>query len=332
MKPLNQGVRVVAPARLHMGFIDLNGTSGRRFGGLGVVLHELETRLSVRTADKLDASGPSANRAIQCVRKFSHLLGVSGDVHVQIDKAIPEHVGLGSGTQMALAIGLGLSQLNGLNLSARKLASICDRGARSGIGIAGFERGGFIVDGGRCTETEIPPVIAHMDFPSQWKIMLVFDSRGKGLHGNHEKEAFKRLLPLPEEKVARVCYLLVMQALPALAESRLRHFGDAVTDIQRSVGNYFAAAQGGRYTSADVGAALDWLGEQGAVGLGQSSWGPTGFCLVVEEQARVLLNAAETRFKDLRTLSFMIATARNQGGEVSLVEPDFDSGLMKKVL
>ncbi len=325
---LNQCVRVVAPARLHMGFIDMNGTSGRRFGGLGVVLLELETRLNVRTADKLDASGPSANRAIQCVRKFSNLLGVPGEVHVQIEKAIPEHVGLGSGTQMALAIGLGLSQLYGLKLSARKLASISERGARSGIGIAGFERGGFVVDGGRCSETEVPPVIAHMDFPSQWKIILVFDRRGQGLHGNHEKEAFSRLPSLPEEEVARVCYLLLMQALPALAESRLRHFGDAVTDIQRSVGNYFAAAQGGRYTSADVGVALDWLGEQGAVGLGQSSWGPTGFCLVEEEQAEILLDVAETRFKHVSTLSFMVVTARNQGGEVSVVGSDFNNGLV----
>ena len=109
---------------------------------------------------------------------------------------------------------------------------------------------------------------------------------------------------LPEEEVARVCYLLLMQALPALAESRLRHFGDAITDIQRSVGNYFAAAQGGRYTSADVGVALDWLGEQGAVGLGQSSWGPTGFCLVEEEQAEILLDVAETRFQTRFDIKF----------------------------
>jgi len=315
-----------------MGFIDINGISGRRFGGLGVVLNELETRVSVRFADKLSASGPSANRALQSVRKLSNLLGVRENLEVHIDSAIPEHVGLGSGTQMALAIGLALSELYGLDLSARKLASIGHRGARSGIGIAGFERGGFIVDGGRCSETDIPPVIARMDFPTQWIIMLVFDSRGQGLHGIHEKEAFSQLPPLPKEEVAQICCLLLMQALPALAEGRLRHFGDAITQIQCSVGNHFASAQGGRYTSADVGVALDWFGEQGAVGLGQSSWGPTGFCFVEREQAEMLLDAAKTRFRRVSTLSFMVVTARNQGGEVSGFESNVNNGSMQKML
>lgn len=323
MKCINQWVRVVAPARLHMGFIDISGVLGRRFGSLGVGLNELATRLTVRVANQPSASGPNADRAIQCLRKLSQTLNVPDNLHIAIDEAIPEHVGLGSGTQMSLAIGLALSNLYGLNLSERELARFTDRGARSGIGIAVFERGGFIIDGGRSGETDTPPVIARMEFPSEWSILLVFDTRGKGLHGHNELEAFNRLPPFAKEEVARFCHLLMMQALPALAENNLTSFGDAVTEIQRSIGDYFASMQGGRFTSPEVGVAVEWLGEQGAVGLGQSSWGPTGFCLVKQARADILLNAATQRFKHVSTLRFMIVSARNQGGKISILQPDY---------
>ncbi|MGH8511817.1 MAG: hypothetical protein ACREU8_10690, partial [Gammaproteobacteria bacterium] len=40
-------VTVTAPARLHLGFIDMSGDLGRRFGGLGLTLSGIQTRLSV---------------------------------------------------------------------------------------------------------------------------------------------------------------------------------------------------------------------------------------------------------------------------------------------
>jgi beta-ribofuranosylaminobenzene 5'-phosphate synthase len=46
-------VRVVAPARLHLGFLDLHGGLGRKFGSLGVTLDEPRTALTVRRAETL---------------------------------------------------------------------------------------------------------------------------------------------------------------------------------------------------------------------------------------------------------------------------------------
>jgi beta-ribofuranosylaminobenzene 5'-phosphate synthase len=71
---------------------------------------------------------------------------------------------------------------------------------------------------------------------------------------------------------------VLMQMLPAVAEQDLPAFGAAVTEMQARTGDYFAPAQGGqRFASAAVAATIERLAGEGAVGIGQSSWGPTGY-------------------------------------------------------
>jgi len=308
-----------------MGFLDPAGSLGRRFGGIGVALNEIATRLTIRTADRLAADGPQAERAIQAVRALSHTMHVPELVHVEIDEAIPDHVGLGSGTQLTLAIGVGLSRFYDLGLDVRAIAGLTDRGARSGIGIGVFQQGGFVVDGGRSERTGTPPVIARFAVPEQWRFILVFDDRGKGIHGTAEREAFKALPPFPTHESARFCHRMLMQALPAIAENDIQSFGDVITQLQSTVGDYFAAAQGGRFSSRDVGAAVEWLGRRGAVALGQSSWGPTGFCAVDgTERAERLVAEARQQFADRTALSFKLTSGRNRGGWVDAVKSPYD--------
>jgi beta-RFAP synthase len=307
-------VSVFAPARLHMGFIDLGGSLGRRFGSIGVGINEIATRLSISAADALHAEGPCHGRAAQAARKFARAQGVDCRVAIRIHESIPEHVGLGSGTQLDLAVGMGLARFHGLDLGVRDIARTIERGARSGIGIAVFEQGGLVVDGGRGPGTVTPPLISRMEVPEPWRFILVFDRRGQGLHGTLEMEAFNALPVFPAAETARLCHLLLMQALPALAEGDIKSFGAVITELQNAVGDHFAPAQGGRFTSPEVAAALGWLAAQGAVGLGQTSWGPTGFCLLASpERAAELAGLAGPRFGGL---DFLVATARNRGAEI----------------
>lgn len=310
-------ISVIAPARLHMGFIDLSGSLGRHFGSIGVALNEHATRLSVSRAEQRVITGPSSHRAELCLTMLCKALNVSDKVDIHIDSAIPEHVGLGSGTQMSLAIGSALNVLYDLKLSVRELASLMDRGLRSGIGIGIFEQGGLVVDGGRGEQTIIPPVLARFDIPNDWRFILVFDARGQGLHGQQEVQAFKKLPPFPQQEAARLCYLLLMQGLPALAENNIVQFGDVISQLQQSVGEHFATAQGGVFTSPEVTQAMHWLKQQGAVAIGQTSWGPTGFCAVDGvAQAEALTEQARQQFAHLSNLSFVTASARNCGGVV----------------
>lgn len=312
-------VTVTAPARLHMGFLDVGGSLGRRFGSVGVGVNEIATRISFVPAPKLSAEGPEAERAIAAAERFVRAMGRPCPAAIRVEQAIPCHSGLGSGTQLALAVGMGLSRLHGLGISVRDIAPLAERGARSGIGIAVFEHGGLVVDGGRGEHTGIPPVLARLDLPPEWRFILILDRRGQGLHGAAEVEAFQALPPFPAEEAARLCHWLLMKGLPALMEKDIDGFGATITELQRAVGDYFAPAQGGRFTSPEVSAALEFLAERGAVGIGQSSWGPTGFCLSGSpEAAEALLAAARARFADCPELDFLLCTARDRGADISV--------------
>ena len=300
-----------------MGFIDLSGSLGRHFGSIGVALNEISTRVSVTGAEQLTITGAGAQRAKKCVSMLWKALQVSDQLNIIIESSIPEHVGLGSGTQMSLAIGAALNEFYGLGLTVREIASVTDRGLRSGIGIGVFEQGGLVVDGGRGEKTITPPVLAHMDIPDGWRFILVFDQRGQGLHGQQEIQAFKELPPFPQSEAARLCYLLLMQGLPAVAESDIVKFGDVISQLQRSVGEHFSSAQGGVFTSPEVAATMQWLEQQGAVAIGQTSWGPTGFCAIDGAQlAESIADQARLEFAHFDKLSFVVASARNSGGDV----------------
>ncbi|MES2370131.1 MAG: beta-ribofuranosylaminobenzene 5'-phosphate synthase family protein [Pseudomonadota bacterium] len=309
-------VTVRASARLHMGFLDLNGGLGRRFGSLGLSLDELATTLTAYPAEQVSAEGPQSERVESFARQSLAAMGITDGTYVQIHQAIPDHAGLGSGTQLALAVGTALARLYGVDWPVPDMARKLNRGARSGIGLGLFTQGGFVVDGGRKDEGDPPLVISRIEFPAQWRVILVMDKTYKGLHGEQEKQAFAALPKFPEARAAHLCRLALMQAMPSLVEQDLPGFGAAIHAIQQTVGDHFAPAQGGRFASHHVASALAWLARNGAEGIGQSSWGPTGFALTDSEiQARSLARAAYNEF-GTEGLEFMVCSGRNRGAEI----------------
>jgi beta-ribofuranosylaminobenzene 5'-phosphate synthase len=309
-------VRVAAPARLHLGFLDLHGGLGRKFGSLGVTLEEPRTVLTVRGADKLEVSGASGERARRIAMRLMDGMGLTGGFEIAIDEAIPEHAGLGSGTQLALALGAALARCAGQAADPRRIALLARRGARSGIGIGAFALGGVILDGGRAEEDDTPPpIVSRLDFPEPWRVLLIVDPKNGGLHGPAEYEAFRLLPQFPERLAADLSRLMLMQALPALAEADLPRFGEAVSELQRRVGDYFSPVQGGRFSSPHVAAALAWLEAAGIAGFGQSSWGPTGFAFAASPaEGEALMAEAERRWGG--SLRFRLVKGRNRGAEI----------------
>jgi len=315
-----ESVWVEAPARLHLGFMDLNGNLGRRFGSLGLTLDGIATEIEVRPCRTLQVEGGPAStqlRVLTCAASLIEKLGLPRGVCIDIHRAIPDHVGLGSGTQLALAIATGLSRLYGIELPTRRMASLMSRGTRSGIGIGAFDTGGFILDGG-CGDMNVPPpVIMQTAFPENWRLLLIFDECGSGIHGGEEKEAFRTLPVFPEEQASLLCRLVMMQALPALVEQDCERFGCAIGRLQQVVGDHFAPAQSGRFASPGVTQVLDWLAEQHVYGIGQSSWGPTGFAILdSQSRADALLQAGVERFGNNPGLRFVISRARNHGSRI----------------
>lgn len=322
-KSANAGfiVEVEAPARLHLGFLDLHGGLGRRFGSIGLTVDSLATRLRAERTAGVTADGPGAQRALRYARAYLDARGIEGGVDIRLSQAIPDHVGLGSGTQMALAVGTAIDRLYGGESDSASIARTLKRGTRSGIGIGAFEQGGFMLDCGRGEAEGVPPLAVRLPFPEPWRALLLFDTRGQGLHGAKEVAAFAELPEFPEQAAAHLCRLVMMQVLPGVLEARLPPVAGAIGEIQRVVGDHFAPAQGGRFTSPVVSAALEWTVEQGFSGVGQSSWGPTGFVLLEDAaQAQWLERALKRRFGGVSTFRTQQVAARNRGAGVNLLQ------------
>ena len=314
------GVVIGAPARLHLGFLDLNGSLGRRFGSIGLAVSEPETRVVVEKSSKFAASGAESERAARLVRRLAQALGLSGAYKVDVAQAIPAHAGLGSGTQLALAIGTGLARLNGNAISTRELGELVERGARSAIGMAAFETGGFVIDGGRGPSEHAPPVLARHPFPDSWRVLLVMDPSALGVHGDGEKQAFADLPEFSDIAAGHLSRLILMQLLPGLVEADLATFGHALTEIQYIVGSHFAPAQGGSpWSSPAVGRACARLADAGAKGIGQSSWGPTGFAFVETEAAAKRLYASLVGDVTGMGLSLSVVRGRNSGAIIKSI-------------
>lgn len=313
------GFRVSAPGRLHLGFLDLNGGTGRRYGSVGLAVDQPQTVIRVSTSERDEAHGPEQERALGLIHRTTQALGLTGHYRVDVEAAIPAHAGLGSGTQLAIAIGAALMKLNGLSLSAQQLGDLAGRGSRSAIGMGAFEGGGFIVDGGRGAMSQPPPVLVQMPFPDDWRVILVLDRTLAGAHGDREAKAFAALPPFPEALAGTLCRLVLMQLLPGLKERDLDAFGTALTKIQEIVGGHFASAQGGSpWTSPAVGRIVKRFEALGATGIGQTSWGPTGFAFVSSDAAAARLYHSLVGEATGLGLELVIARGRNTG---ALIEP-----------
>jgi beta-ribofuranosylaminobenzene 5'-phosphate synthase len=314
-----RAVTVLAPARLHMGFVDLNGGLGRNFGGIGLALEGLHTQVTVSRASRMIADGPGAERAKVLARAILDSMGELGDLHISIDRAIPEHAGLGSGTQLSLALSAAIARLYDHDMPVSDLALLTGRGLRSGIGIGTFRSGGFIVDGGRGPNTVVPPVLVQAPFPHGWRVLLLMDERIQGLSGSAEHEAFEDMEAMSADRCGELCRILLMQVLPALVEEQFEPFALGISAIQNAVGDYFARYQSGMYSSERVGNVMEFLRIEGAPGLGQSSWGPTGFALAESnEQAEAMRAAIHSEFGELSGVRCLIVAGRNRGSEMRI--------------
>jgi beta-RFAP synthase len=273
-------VRVRAPARLHFGVLDLRGMLGRRFGGMGASVPAPALQLEAERADGYSATGPDAERAVAFARRYGEAAGLPGGACIRITQAMPVHSGLGSGTQLALSVARALAELYARPGDAATLARLVSRGARSGVGTWLFDRGGFVLEGGRRKGAGLAPLLTRLPMPGAWRCVVAVPASRPGLSGEAEAEAFRTLPAPPEREVEHIAHLVLMQLLPALVEEDLTDFGTALAEVQHVTGRWFAASQGGAFAPGPTARLIARFREAGAAGVGQSSWGPAVYGLV----------------------------------------------------
>ncbi|WP_267162752.1 beta-ribofuranosylaminobenzene 5'-phosphate synthase family protein [Halovenus salina] len=311
-------VTVETGARLHVGFQNLSLAHDRLYGGIGLGLDEPRINIEVTQAERLRCQGDGlrgyAERALD-------VLDVPG-ARLTVEERFDRHVGLGSGTQLALSCLVGIAEAYGETVDPRDAAPELGRGGRSGVGVATFESGGFAVDAGHPTERfttdppepgnwEVPSPIVSRPLPADWRFVVVTPAAEQGRSGPDEDASMQSAVDTADPTVADdVAAVLTRQLLPAITERDISAFGDAISRIGRLNGTWYADEQGGLYRPP-AGEIIEQLSRNEAVfGAGQSSWGPTAYG--VTDAAR----ATEAEESAVATLDKL-----GLDGTVSVVEP-----------
>ncbi|MFB6188498.1 MAG: beta-ribofuranosylaminobenzene 5'-phosphate synthase family protein [Halapricum sp.] len=299
--------RVTVGGRIHFGFQNLSLAHDRLYGGVGVALDE--PRLTI-DAERADSVVCDSNDAASYVERAVDVLAVPG-AKVSIERRLPRHVGFGSGTRLALASLLAVAEAYDRSIDTRAAAPELDRGGRSGVGVATFEHGGFVVDAGHPTELFtseppaegewiVPPMIAHHDVPTGWRFLLVTPAVDRGRSGEPEDRSIRSVVEHADPGIADdIALVLTRQLLPAIATADYETFGNAVARLSRLNGAWYADEQGGVYRppAGRLIEALDSI--PGVAGAGQSSWGPTVYGVTHSAVAETAKAGAEDALDEL---------------------------------
>jgi beta-ribofuranosylaminobenzene 5'-phosphate synthase len=288
--------------------------------------------VDVGPSESLRLSGKSHLRARAAVQRWCETTRQTLDqTQIHVDHLIDQHVGLGSGTQLALAIASALFQLHGeTNVSIQHLAECAGRGGRSSVGCLGFGKGGFIFERGRDNRDRPPDVATsywQASIPSAWRLVICRPQHTvRGFSGAAEQAAFDQLPAVPEAITHRLVANVEGEMIPALEKKDVMTFGEAVYKYGRLAGECFSAVQGGPFASSQVSDMIAAIRDFGVPGVGQSSWGPSVFAITADDAAAAELTGW-LNHKFQMGLHIAVTAASAHGAQSSKIH-DFDTNAL----
>lgn len=314
-------VEVRTPGRLHFG-LSCFGGEGRQYGGLGMMVEGAGVTLRVSPAKEFRAVGLHSVRVKEFAWRWAaaqeSLALPASDVEVLA--APPDHVGLGVGTQLGLAVAAGLSEFSGIEWrDAATLAQMSGRGQRSAVGTHGFLHGGLLVDAGKLPEEPLGKLRTRVEVPSGWRFVLIRPTASRGLAGHAESQAMSSLPAVPRRVTESLHAIIEQEILPAARNSNFTQFSQALFEYGYRAGECFAAAQGGPFASPEIAKLIEHVRELGYSGVGQSSWGPTVFALTRSQKSATGLVAKLQTNSAYENELFTISRANKSGAAVEKI-------------
>ncbi|HUX99620.1 MAG TPA: beta-ribofuranosylaminobenzene 5'-phosphate synthase [Candidatus Deferrimicrobium sp.] len=330
-------IRIITPSRLHFSLIDLNGQIGRIDGGLGVALNqpniiiEAERDIDNYKLDIINSPGYSTEDLNDLTKNILKSLNIENGISLKINSTIPAHIGLGSKTQLSLAISKALCLLNNMDKTPYELACITSRAGTSRIGLSAFEQGGFIIDGGHSfgkgnqKETFLPssaskappaPILYSDTIPSDWYFVIAIPKIRHGAHGSEEINIFQEYCPISINDVQTISHIILMKILPALKERRIDIFGHGIYELQH-IGFKKVEIELQDEIISDL---IEFCIKNGAYGSGMSSFGPTTFALIESlPKAQQLKQKIETFLKNKYETDVFITNVNNKGAQIEVI-------------
>ena len=313
-------VHVSAPSRLHFGLWSRAGGAQRQYGGVGAMVVKPGLVLAVRGSGAFDAAGPLADRAVQFARRWAEFhRSELPACQIEIIAAPPQHVGLGTGTQLGLAVAAGLNAYTGLpSQSPAELALSVGRGMRSAVGTYGFVQGGLVVEQGKLPGEPISPLDCRVDLPVEWRFVLIRPTELTGLAGDDEAAAIAGLPAIPAAVTQSLIEEVRDHLVPAAAIGDFATFAARLYRYGHQSGLCFAARQGGPYNGPILTGLVEQVRALGVAGVGQSSWGPTLFAIQPSQaEAEKLVGQIQTIFEST-SLDIVITPPANQGARIEV--------------
>ena len=225
---MQKNFQIISPARIHIGFLNLDLKSNRKFGSLGLTISKFSYKINIenfRSTEIICEDKPLKKKIIEIIKFYKSKYTIP-NFRITILNKIPMHNGLGSGTQLTLSIGYLISKFCDLNININEIALTFKRGLRSGIGIESFKKGGFNIDAGKLGGSTKPPLnILNLKWPYNWKILLIFDENLIGIHGKKEVNEFNTLKKIKNFQYNSNFRSLVMNIVPGLMEKNFNDLG-----------------------------------------------------------------------------------------------------------
>ena len=322
-------VHVSAPARLHLGDIDPFGLG--RFGYAPILAIDTpRTRVEAAPSRSLQVSGLVDDDVRGYATRVVNAFNLPGAC-VKVLSTAPRHSGFGSTTQLALSIGQAITRAYERAVDSVDLVTALNRTSTGGLHT--FQRGGFVVAGGlqvpprepifHREEALIPPLVLRAAFPEAWRFLLVHPLKAaQSPSGAAEEDAFKTLHgeQPPSHLIHEAYFTLMAHLVPAVLEKDATAFGAALTKIQVLVGRIYQPVQGSVFNPSSAWV-IPLLSRAGALGVGQSSWGPTVYAFVEDEtQATAMKDALRPELEG-RANEFIVE-ADNAGATTSILEAE----------
>lgn len=324
-------IDVSTGSRLHFGLICGTKKTGWQFGGIGMMLRRPAWHISLQTSqsenDIVTASEDAAPRVADFLRQIRTTTSLA-PVNITVQSEIPFHTGLGSGTQLGLALAAAaeLAVSHHLHNDPYQLASVAQRAERSAIGTVGFREGGFLIDHGLSSDSRTARNVERLAVPEDWRFVLIRPSRSQGLSGDRERSFFNQKIQMPEALVQQLASIVTQRIVPAIRQHRFDDFAMSLEAYGNAVGQFYAVEQGDVFAHPAIRALVDQLLTEGFHGAAQSSWGP-GICIPAASltHARAIEQKIPSVLHGTRFI-VDISEPLNCGASIRTTSPEVGSG------
>lgn len=274
-------IAIVSPSLLHLGFV-------RRADGsiceLGMTLQHPQIQMTLQPADNLQASGARADAALRYANQYlgQKCLPTQGEIEIEI--AIPAHMGLGSDAILDASLQQVFSQWH--NLPGHHRMTLAQRACWQG-GLLMTDDEGLVQDRAK---------IAHADDVKDWVFALVLPQLEEDVPDSFEADCTHALRTASVHLQPETAQM-TQELWQAVKRDDIVSFAAALAQIHGANEQALANAGVPRIPSAENETILQLMRDHGALTCAQTLTGLGLYALVQgREASKTLRDALKNHF------------------------------------